>query len=100
MKNEEFICENCSNKITKHPSWSARNHCNFCLYSKHLDKDFPWDRKSECKWLMEPIGIDYKKNKWYMIKHKCLLCSKEIINKIAPDDDFLSFTNKLNKNTI
>jgi len=98
MINESFVCENCHKKVEKHPSWSARNHCPYCLYSKHLDKDFPWDRASECFWLMKPIWIDYKKNKWYMIKHKCIKCSKEILNKIAPDDNFLDFVNKVNKN--
>lgn len=97
MINDDFICENCHQKISKHPKWSARNHCPFCLYSKHLDDIFPWDRKSKCEWLMIPTDIDYKKNKWYMIKHKCLKCSKEILNKIAPDDNFLDFINLRNK---
>jgi len=97
MLNENFICENCKKEITKHPEWSARNHCPFCLYSKHLDKDFPWDRESNCLWLMWPFDIDYRKNKWYMIKHKCVKCNKEILNKIAPDDDFLEFIKKRNK---
>lgn len=98
MINDSFECENCHRQISKHPSWSARNHCPFCLYSKHVDKDFPWDRLSECNALMKPIWIDYKKNKWYMIKHKCTKCSKEILNKVAPDDDFEKFINTLNKN--
>jgi len=41
MINESFICENCNKTIEKHPEGSARNHCPFCLYSKHMDKDFP-----------------------------------------------------------
>ena len=97
MINEQFICENCWKKIEKHPEGSARNHCPFCLYSKHLDRDSPWDRLSECSWLMKPIWIDYKKNKWYMIKHLCIKCSKEILNKVAPDDNFLEFIQKINK---
>jgi len=97
MINEQFTCENCWKNIEKHPEGSARNHCPFCLYSKHLDKDFPGDRLSTCYWLMKPIGIDYKKNKWYMIKHRCTKCSKEILNKIAPDDNFLEFIQKINK---
>jgi len=97
MINESFVCDNCSKEIKKHPEWSARNHCPFCLYSKHLDKDFPGDRLSECKWKMKPIWIDYKKNKGDMIKHKCLKCWKEILNKVAPDDDFLNFIRKINK---
>ena len=96
MINEDFVCENCHKKIPKHPTWSARNHCPFCLYSKHLDESFPWDRKSKCLALMKPIWIDHKKNKWYMIKHKCEKCSKEILNKIAIDDEFLEFIKWIN----
>lgn len=97
MINESFTCENCKKEITEHPEWSARNHCPFCLYSKHLDDEFPWDRASKCHWLMKPIDIDYKKNKWNMIKHRCTKCGKEILNKVAPDDEFLEFVKKRNK---
>ena len=97
MINESFLCENCGKMIDKHPLWSARKHCPFCLCSKHLDKEFPWDRASNCLWLMHPIWIDYKKNKWWMIKHRCVKCKKEIINKIAPDDEYVDFVRKLNK---
>ncbi len=96
--NDSFKCENCHKQITKHPEWSARNHCPYCLYSKHLDEKFPWDRVSDCWWLMEPIDIDYKKNKWNMVKHRCEKCWKEILNKIASDDEFLEFVKKRNKN--
>lgn len=98
MINESFTCKNCGKTIEKHPEGSARNHCPFCLCSKHLDKDFPWDRLSECHAVMNPVGIDHKKNKWWMIKHKCSRCGKEILNKIAPDDNYIDFVNKINKN--
>jgi hypothetical protein len=32
-----------------------------------------------------------------MIKHKCEKCSKEILNKVSDDDDFLGFMKKINK---
>lgn len=98
MINESFICENCWKNVEKHPDWSARNHCPYCLYSKHLDDKFPWDRLSNCHGIMIPIWIDHKKNKWWMIKHKCKKCNKEILNKVALDDDFLEFIQKQNKN--
>jgi DNA-directed RNA polymerase subunit RPC12/RpoP len=97
MRNESFVCENCNKNIPAHPDGSARNHCPFCLHSKHVDEDFPGDRAATCHGLMEPIDIDYKKNKGNMLLHKCKLCGKEILNKIAPDDDFLPFIQKLNK---
>ncbi|MDP2091351.1 MAG: RNHCP domain-containing protein [Candidatus Gracilibacteria bacterium] len=97
MINESFKCENCEKEISEHPEGSARNHCPFCLYSKHLDEDYPGDRASKCHGLMKPIDIDYKKNKGNMIKHKCAKCGKEILNKVAPDDEFLEFVKKRNK---
>ncbi len=97
MLNENFTCENCWFEVEKHPEWSARNHCPNCLSSKHLDDEFPWDRASECHGIMVPIGIDFKKNKWNMIKHKCKKCWKVILNKVAPDDNFLDFVKKINK---
>ena len=95
MINESFICENCNKKIEKHPEWSARNHCPFCLYSKHLDTLMPGDRLSNCLSLMAPIGIDKKKNKGWMVEHKCLKCRKKILNKLASDDNFVEFIQKL-----
>ncbi len=91
MKNESFTCENCSQEISKHPSWSARNHCPYCLYSKHLDKNFPWDRASKCYWLMEPIAKDYQRNKGWMVVHQCTFCDKKISNKLAEDDSLEIF---------
>lgn len=96
MINTSFTCENCGEEIPVHPEGSARNHCPHCLFSKHMDDISPWDRQSTCLWLMKPVWMDYKKNKWNMIQHKCKKCSKEILNKVAPDDDFLSFVKKLN----
>jgi hypothetical protein len=46
---------------------------------------------------MAPIWIDYRKNKGWMIKHKCIKCWKESLNKIAPDDNYISFVSRLNK---
>jgi len=96
MRNEDFICENCGKKVSKHPEGSARNHCPFCLHSKHLDESFPWDRASNCLGIMFPSWIDYKKNKGYMIEHTCKRCGKKITNKLAPDDDFLSWVRERN----
>ena len=86
MKNESFLCDNCWKEISKHPTGSARNHCPHCLYSKHLDKDFPGDRASECHSVMKPVWKDYHKNKGWMVVHECIKCWKKIPNKLAEDD--------------
>ena len=60
MIDESFICENCGKKVTK-LGYTARDHCPYCLYSKHLDIN-PGDRECTCHGLMKPIGIEkYKK---------------------------------------
>ena len=54
MIDESFVCENCGKEI-KPLEYSARDHCNYCLYSKHVDI-FPGDRANNCKGLLKPIG--------------------------------------------
>jgi hypothetical protein len=98
MKKEEFLCENCQKKVpfsafigTKH-----RNHCPFCLWSKHVDFKESGDRKSKCQGLMKPIGLTLKKEKEkkyektkegeIMIIHQCIKCGKISLNRIARDD--------------
>ena len=44
MVNEDFICENCGKDVEK-SSYTARDHCPYCLYSKHVDIN-PGDRKN------------------------------------------------------
>lgn len=97
MRNETFSCEHCGREVTLHPTGSARNHCPYCLYSKHVDEDFPGDRAAVCHGLMEPVGIDYRKNKGDMIRHKCTKCGKEMLNVVAPDDEFVGFVRRINK---
>jgi len=98
MRNESFQCEHCKQEVALHPDGSARNHCPVCLYSQHVDQEFPGDRAASCLGLMEPVGIDYRKNKGYMIEHLCIKCKKTMLNKVAPDDHFLDFIRKFNKN--
>ena len=33
---ESFICEKCGKKVDK-LKYSSRDHCPYCLYSKHVD---------------------------------------------------------------
>ena len=85
MKDEEFNCENCNKKVTK-LNYTARDHCPYCLYSKHVDIN-PGDRKNTCHGLLKPIGIEKYKNT-YKIIYKCTICNKFHKNIMANDDDF------------
>ena len=84
--NEEFICENCNKKVV-HAEKTCRNHCNHCLFSKHLDDKIPGDRASNCHSLMKPKSLDYNGKKGYIIIHECKKCGKTINNKTLPDDN-------------
>ena len=92
MENE-FRCLNCK-RIICHSQFTGtehRNHCPFCLYSKHVDEKTSGDRKSTCKAKMAPIGLTFKyqyaiRNGELMLIHKCTNCDKISINRIAGDD--------------
>lgn len=87
-RNGDFLCLKCGAKNPK-AKQSERNHCFSCLHSLHVDLITPGDRKSDCHGLMEPVCLDYKGGKGFMIKHRCVKCGKEILNKTAPDDSVL-----------
>lgn len=85
MLDEEFICENCHKKVEK-LNYTARDHCPYCLYSKHVDV-FPGDRKNNCKGLLKPIDVEKYKNTYKLI-YKCSKCNEIHKNIVAIDDDF------------
>ena len=84
MIDEEFICEKCGKKITK-LGYTARDHCNYCLYSKHVDIN-PGDRLNDCKGLLKPIEIEKFKDT-YKIIYKCEKCGQLHKNIMANDDN-------------
>lgn len=84
MRDEAFICENCNKNVTP-LNYTARDHCPFCLYSKHVDIN-PGDRLNECLGLLKPVGIEKFKNK-YKIIYKCDKCNQMHKNIVAIDDD-------------
>ena len=73
----------------------SRNHCPYCLWSRHLDLYKAGDRLAACKSLMEPIGLTFKiTRKKYgpgqgelMLIHLCTGCNRISINRIAADDE-------------
>lgn len=85
MKDETFICENCNKKVNI-LGYTARDHCNYCLCSKHVDIN-PGDRANNCKGILKPIGIEKFKNT-YKIIYKCDKCNITHKNIMADDDNF------------
>ena len=84
MIDESFTCENCG-KMIEPLVYSARDHCPYCLFSKHVDI-LPGDRANECHGLLEPIKIEKFKNT-YKIVYKCQKCHQTHKNIMANDDD-------------
>ncbi len=82
---EEFICENCGQKV-KPLGYSCRNHCPNCLHSKHVDQ-YPGDRAEECHGDLKPIGIEVNSKKGYVILFQCQKCGAIRKNKAAKDDN-------------
>lgn len=86
---ESFKCGHCKRFIGPVPSGGRhRNHCPFCLYSKHVDAGRSGDRASACGALMAPIGAFQRPNGEHVVVHRCLGCGFERFNRIAADDDF------------
>jgi len=95
----DFRCGHCGNHVSAAHMLSGvnnRNHCPYCLWSRHLDLFSAGDRLSACKGQMKPIGLTMKKSRnKYQIKsrgelmliHECVECGDLSINRIAADDD-------------
>jgi len=98
----DFVCLVCKNFVSAETALSGvvnRNHCPYCLASRHLDLYAAGDRLSACKAQMRPIALTQKQTaKKYaqsgqgelMLVHLCTDCGKASLNRIAADDDLES----------
>lgn len=88
-RREEFRCRRCG-MLVGPTLWGGRhrNHCPYCLHSRHVDGPLPGDRASDCGGLMSPIGAFTRPKGEYVVVHRCLTCGFERHNRIAADDDF------------
>jgi hypothetical protein len=95
---EFFTCIQCEAQVYTQAIISGvqnRNHCPYCLCSRHVDQVLAGDRLSACKAIMQPIGLTMKpsRNKYgvkicgeLMLVHRCNDCGKLSINRLAADD--------------
>ncbi|MFA6518213.1 MAG: RNHCP domain-containing protein [Candidatus Shapirobacteria bacterium] len=82
-KIENFKCERCGEEVTGD---GYTDHCPRCLWGKHVDEIIPGDRKSGCKGLMEPVGVDKVKGEDKIV-YKCLKCGHKFRVRLAENDD-------------
>ena len=98
--NADFVCKRCQAYVSAVVILAGvhnRNHCPYCLWSRHLDLFKAGDRLAACKGVMRPIGLTCKQTfKRYnpgnspgelMLVHYCTECEMISINRIAADDD-------------
>ena len=93
-----FTCKHCGYFVSSAAVLSGvlnRNHCPYCLWSRHVDLCQAGDRLAACKAPMRPVGLALKSTpKKYgskmgelMVVHLCTGCASVSINRIAADDD-------------
>lgn len=93
-RNDPFICGNCQRQVDPIKyGGSYRNHCPFCLFSKHVDGPVPGDRSGICEGLMAPVAVTTKSRGEFTILHRCQICGFERLNRIAGDDNVELLTN-------
>lgn len=89
--NEPFKCENCGKDVEPTVKDTYRNHCPFCLHSKHVDIN-PGDRANTCSGLLKPVDVEKGKKDSLILIFKCVKCGATVKNKMAlasevdPDD--------------
>ena len=98
MLDENFICDVCGNKVTK-LNYTARDHCNHCLCSKHLDIN-PGDRKANCGGTLIPISVEKTSKDKLKIVYKCEKCGQIKKNVMADDDNFDKILEIMKNNSI
>lgn len=86
VRKEDFVCAHCGQQNTV--GATIPNHCQFCLYSKHVDDHIPGDRASLCGGLMVPIGVEYLGKKGYRLIHVCERCGHRHKNITSPQDNW------------
>jgi hypothetical protein len=79
---EDFICENCKHKNIGN---GFTDHCEKCLWSKHVDIS-PGDREEGCRGMMKPIECRMVSGE-YRVRNKCVSCRFERWAPFLPNDD-------------
>jgi ribosomal protein L37AE/L43A len=82
-KKENFKCEKCGFGVAGN---GYTDHCPKCLWGKHVDREIPGDRESDCRGLMEPVRVLYEKGE-YKIIYKCTKCNHEFRVRAGEGDD-------------
>ena len=83
-KNDPFTCEACGRAVPPRAA-GCRNHCPFCLASKHVDIN-PGDRANSCQGLMDAIDYELSSKKGLVLVYRCRRCGEVTRNMAAHED--------------
>ncbi len=97
-KDESFVCIKCGKTVDK-LGYTARDHCNYCLTSIHVDI-MPGDRKNICCGELEPIRIEKGKRDTIKIVYRCKKCKEIKKNIAAIDDNYEEILKVIEKSTL
>ena len=109
--NADFTCKHCGRYVSARTAVSGvvnRNHCPYCLHSRHMDLFKPGDRLCACKGVMMPVGLTVKRSRdkyarglqgELMLVHRCKECGALSINRIAADDDVIRIMGTLGQDS-
>ena len=84
-KIENFRCENCGWEVVGN---GYTDHCPKCLWGKHVDREIPGDRASDCRGMLEPVEAVYQMSDLrFQIKYKCRKCRHEFRVRSYEEDN-------------
>lgn len=84
-RDEAFTCMGCGKAVPIHGR-TARDHCPWCLRSRHVDDAVPGDRASDCGGRLDPHGVEVAGHE-VVILYACTRCGAEKRNKALLDGD-------------
>lgn len=83
--NDAFQCLHCGAGVPPLARGGYRNHCPFCLWSRHVDRA-PGDRGECCGGLMTPESLEHTGDKGFVLTHRCTRCGARRRNRAALHD--------------
>lgn len=83
--NDPFLCLHCQKKVPP-AGKTSRNHCPFCLHSRHVDH-FPGDRANPCQGLLAPFAYEGSGGK-ISIWFECQSCGFQGKNRALLEDPY------------
>jgi hypothetical protein len=83
-RDEAFVCAFCNKSVPPHGR-TARDHCPWCLRSKHVD-EVPGDRASTCGGRLDPHDVLIR-SRSVVIRYRCTRCGAERVNQAVTDGE-------------